>query len=69
MDDPLESRDIASQFVAGPIVCPFCWDCALERLEGVRLSARPYVEQPSINRVKVYHCSSWYVFAVFEQTM
>jgi hypothetical protein len=49
--------------------CPICWDHALEKLEGIRLSARTFAEQPFISRVLVYRCSSWHVFAVFEQAL
>ena len=59
----------SSRLVAGPIVCPICWDHALEKLEGVRLSARSFAEQPFVNRVIVYRCSLWHVFAVFEQAL
>jgi hypothetical protein len=48
---------------------PICWDHALEKLEGIRLSAKSYAEQPLMNRVVVYRCSSGHVFAVFEQTL
>jgi hypothetical protein len=68
MEEPQEF-EVSDRLIAGPIVCPICWDHALEKLEGVRLSARTYAEQPFINRALVYRCSSWHIFAVFEQTL
>jgi hypothetical protein len=66
MNEPLEV-EVSDRLVAGPIVCPICWDHALEKLEGIRLSARTFAEQPFISRVLLYRCSSWHIFAVFEQ--
>lgn len=68
MEPQIEIED-SVRSVAGPIVCPICWDHALEKLEGIRLSAKSLAEQPFVNRVIVYRCSSWHVFAVFEHTL
>jgi hypothetical protein len=68
MEEPHE-LEVSDRLVAGPIVCPVCWDHALEKLEGVRLSARTFAEQPFISRVHVYRCSHWHIFALFEQAL
>ena len=68
MNEPLEV-EVSDRLIAGPIVCPICWDHALEKLEGIRLSARTFAEQRFISRVLVYRCSSWHVFAVFEHAL
>jgi hypothetical protein len=68
MNEPSQV-EVSDRLIAGPIVCPICWDHALEKLEGIRLSARTFAEQPFISRVLVYRCSSWHVFAVFEQAL
>jgi hypothetical protein len=65
-----ESPEIeeSARLVAGPIVCPICWDHALERIEGVHLSARTVIEH-DISRVSLYRCSHWHLFALFHQTL
>ena len=66
MQEPLEIDE--SRLIAGPIVCPLCWDHALERIEGLRLTARTVAEH-DVRRVLMYRCSRWHVFALFEQTV
>jgi hypothetical protein len=58
----------SAKLVAGPIVCPVCWDHALEKIEGIHLSARTVTEH-DISRVSIYRCTNWHIFAVFNQTL
>jgi len=51
-----------------PIVCPVCWDRAIERVDGVRLSASNE-QGRNIGRAAIYRCSRWHIFALFEQLM
>lgn len=67
MEQESDAED-TRRLVAGPIVCPVCWDHALETLDGLHLTARTTAEQ-SVSRVHVYRCSAWHVFAVFEQSL
>ena len=66
MQQPLEVEE--SRLIAGPIVCPVCWDHALERIDGLHLTART-IEERRVSRVLMYRCSHWHVFAVFEQAL
>jgi hypothetical protein len=59
-------NETASRFTCGPIVCPICWDHALEKIEGIHLSARTVFEH-DISRVFLYCCSQWHLFALFQQ--
>jgi hypothetical protein len=65
-----ESPEIeeSAKLVAGPIACRICWDHALERVEGIHLSART-VSEHDISRVLLYRCSHWHMFALFQQTL
>lgn len=47
-------------------MCPVCWDHAVERIEGVTVSA-DNLNGKQISGVNLYHCSYWHAFAVFEQ--
>jgi hypothetical protein len=60
--------DLTKGLVAGPIVCPICWDHELEPIEGVRMVARTVTEH-DVSRVRLYRCTAWHMFAVFEQTL
>jgi hypothetical protein len=42
-----------------------CWDHAVERIEGVTLSA-DNLDGKQVSGALLYHCSCWHVFAVFE---
>jgi hypothetical protein len=61
-----ESTEIeeSARLVAGPIVCPICWDHSLEKIDGIHLSARTVTEH-DISRVFLYRCSNWHMFALF----
>lgn len=50
------------------IVCPVCWDHAVERIEALRLSANTN-EGRAVGGAFVYPCSQWHVFALFDQTL
>jgi hypothetical protein len=67
MQEAAESEESA-RLVAGPIVCPICWDHALEMIEGIHLSARTVFEH-EIGRVSIYRCSHWHMFAIFQQAL
>ena len=58
--------EASSTLAPGPIVCPVCWDHALERIDGIHLTARTIMEQ-DISRVQLFRCSHWHVFALFDQ--
>ena len=49
-----------------PIVCPVCWYHAVERVEGIVLSARP-IGGHDLSQVSVYRCAHWHLFALFNQ--
>jgi hypothetical protein len=49
-----------------PIVCPICWDHAVERIEGIVLSSRT-VGGRDLSQVLIYRCTCWHVFALFSQ--
>jgi len=49
-----------------PIVCPVCWDHAVERVEDVRLSAHTK-DGRNVGGAFVYRCSHWHLFALFNQ--
>ena len=51
-----------------PIVCPLCWDHAIERVDGVNLSANN-VAGKNVGGASIYRCSHWHMFALFEQFM
>jgi hypothetical protein len=59
-------QEISKALERGPIVCPVCWDHAVERIEGVTVSA-DNLNGKQISGVNLYHCSYWHAFAVFEQ--
>jgi len=67
MLEPIEP-EAPGRLVAGPIVCPICWDHALERIEGIRLSTRT-VDEHAIGKVSLYRCSHWHLFALFEREL
>jgi hypothetical protein len=67
MQESVET-DESARLVAGPIVCPICWDHALEKIEGIHLSARS-ISEHDISRVSMYRCCHWHLFALFEQTL
>jgi hypothetical protein len=54
--------------VEAPIVCPVCWDHAVERVNGVKLSASN-IAGKNVGGATVYRCSHWHLFALFEQLM
>jgi hypothetical protein len=68
MEEPREF-EVSDRLIAGAYRLPDLLGSRFERLEGVRLSARTYAEQPFIKRALVYRCSSWHIFALFEQTL
>jgi len=49
-----------------PIVCPICWDHAVERIDGIVLTARAMGGR-DLSQVKIYRCSAWHLFALFQQ--
>ena len=49
-----------------PIVCPICWDHAVERVEGIVLSARQSGGR-DLSQVSIYRCAHWHLFALFYQ--
>ena len=49
-----------------PIVCPVCWDHAVERVEGIVLSAKT-MGGHDLSQVSVYRCAQWRLFALFNQ--
>lgn len=48
------------------IVCLVCWDHAVERIEGIVLSARS-IGGRDLSEVTIYRCSHWHLFALFYQ--
>jgi len=51
-----------------PIACPICLDHTVERIEGATLSANNMAGR-RLGKARVYHCSHWHIFAVFEQSV
>jgi len=49
-----------------PIACPVCVDHAIEKAEGISLSASP-IGGREISKVSVYRCSRSHLFALFDQ--
>ncbi len=49
-----------------PIVCPVCWDHAVEKVEGITLSASN-ASGKIVGGASIYRCSHWHLFALFEQ--
>ena len=49
-----------------PVVCPVCWDHSVERVEGVKLTARS-MGGGDLSQVIVYRCAHWHLFALFQQ--
>ena len=47
-----------------PVVCPVCWHHAVEKVDGISLSAKA-IDGRDIGGVSVYLCSQWHMFAVF----
>jgi len=48
------------------IVCPICCDSVLELVEGLKLSASN-LEGKQVGASKIYRCTRWHVFTVFDQ--
>jgi hypothetical protein len=48
------------------MVCPVCWDHAVERVEGIKLSASN-ADGKNVGGANIFRCSQWHMFAVFEQ--
>jgi hypothetical protein len=59
-------RNVSLPPVEAPIVCPVCWDHAIERVEGVHLSASN-ADGKNVGGASVFRCSRWHMFALFEQ--
>jgi hypothetical protein len=49
-----------------PIVCPVCWDHAVERVEGIKLSANN-ADGRNVGGANIFRCGQWHLFAVFER--
>jgi hypothetical protein len=47
-------------------VCPVCWDHAIEKIEGLAVSA-DNLNGKQISGAFLYRCTNWHIFAVFEQ--
>ena len=45
-----------------PVVCPVCWDRAVEPVHGVRLSVTINGIPSDVHGVSVFRCSSWHLF-------
>lgn len=61
-----EETNLSHTPIEAPIVCPVCWDHAVERIEGIVLSARS-VDGRNLSQVSIYRCTHWHVFALFNQ--
>ena len=48
------------------IICPECWDRAVEPLPGAQLFSLLGSEPRLITAVTVYRCQQWHVFAIFK---
>lgn len=48
------------------IICPQCWDHAVEPIQGVELFALQTSEPRRISDITVYRCQQWHVFAIFK---
>ena len=47
-----------------PLVCPVCWDHAVEPMNGVQLTARINGVLSDVHGVSAFRCSHWHVFTV-----
>ena len=47
-------------------MCPRCRDHAVQRVEGIKLSASN-VDGRDVGGASIFRCGQWHVFAVFEQ--
>ena len=52
--------------VAAPIVCPVCCDDAIERIDGIVLSARAMGGR-DLSQVTMYRCGHWHLFVLLYQ--
>ena len=52
--------------VEAPLVCPVCCDHAVERIEGIVLSASATGGR-NLSQVSMYRCSHWHLFALVYQ--
>jgi CRP-like cAMP-binding protein len=53
-------------FADRPIICPVCLDHAIEKVEGIELSASN-VGGKKVGGASLYRCSHWHLFALFKQ--
>ena len=49
-----------------PIVCPVCWDHAVEPIERVRLSVTINGVTSDVHRVVAFRCPDWHIFMVVQ---
>lgn len=47
-------------------MCPVCWDHAVEKVEGIKLSASN-AEGANVGGASIFRCAQWHMFAVFER--
>ena len=48
------------------IICPECWDHAVEPLPDTQLFSLHGSEPRLVTAVTVYRCRQWHVFAIFK---
>ena len=63
---PTEPAQLPDPTVHAAIVCPVCWDHAVEPIEGIVLPARA-IGGRDLSQVSLYRCSHWHLFALFYQ--